>query len=65
MSEVVIGDSLNLEVEVFPNGTYSNSGTIVSGVSNDLTIIRAISKHDINMLHNLSGVCVEEISWGR
>lgn len=63
MSEVLIGDSMNLEVEVFPNGAWSNSGTIVSGISNDQTVIRAISKHDINMRHTTAGVVVKELSW--
>lgn len=64
MSEVIIGDSMNLEIEVFPNATYSNSGTIVSGVSNDLSVIRAISKHDINLRHTTAGVCVTTLTWG-
>lgn len=63
MSEVLIGDSLNLELEVFPNGAWSNSGTIVSGISNDQTVIRAISKHDINLRHTTAGVVVTELSW--
>jgi HK97 family phage major capsid protein len=63
MSEVLIGDSLNLEIEVFPNGAWSNSGTIVSGISNDQTVIRALSKHDINLRHTTAGVVVKELSW--
>lgn len=63
MSEVLVGDSLNLELEVFPNGAWSNSGTIVSGISNDQTVIRAISKHDINLRHTTAGVVVKELSW--
>lgn len=63
MSEVLVGDSLSLEVEVFPNGAWSNSGTIVSGISNDQTVIRALSKHDINLRHTTAGVVVKELSW--
>jgi HK97 family phage major capsid protein len=63
MSEVLIGDSLALEIEVFPNGAWSNSGTIVSGISNDQTVIRAISKADINLRHTTAGVVVTELSW--
>jgi HK97 family phage major capsid protein len=65
MNEVVIGESMGLEVEVFPNGTYSNSGTLVSGISNDLTVIRAIQKHDINLFHTTGGVCITNSSWGQ
>jgi HK97 family phage major capsid protein len=65
MNEVVIGDSMALEAEFFPNATYSNSGTIVSGISNDSSVIRAISKHDIGMLHNAGAVCVNNSSWGQ
>lgn len=64
MSEVIIGDSMNLEVETFVGGAYHNGSSVVSGISNDLMVIRAISKHDINMRHTVSGVVVTELSWG-
>lgn len=65
MDQVIIGESMGLEVEVFPNGTFSNSGTVVSGISNDLTVVRAIAKHDINLRYTTCGVCVSNSSWGQ
>lgn len=64
MSEVIIGDSLAMEVEVFPNGTYSAGGQVVSGISTDRTVVRAIAKHDIGFRHNVSAAIVKNSSWG-
>jgi len=64
MSEVIIADSMALEIEVFPNGAFSQNGSLVSGISTDQTAIRAIAKHDIGMRHSVSGIVVQNSSWG-
>jgi HK97 family phage major capsid protein len=63
MNEVIIGESLACECEVFPNGAWSNSGTIVSGISNDQTVIRCLSKHDIALRRRAGAVVVTKLSW--
>lgn len=63
LNEVVIGDSMALELAVFPDGHYSSAGSVLSGISNDFTVIRAISKHDITMRHTKGGVCVTTLTW--
>lgn len=64
MSEVIVGESMGLEMEVFPNGAYLSGGSVVSGISTDSTVIRAITKHDIGMRHDVSGICVTGVTWG-
>jgi HK97 family phage major capsid protein len=64
MSEVIILDSMDLEAEVFPNGTYYNGTVAVSGISTDQTVCRLIKKVDIGIRHNVSGVRVKALTWG-
>lgn len=65
MDEVLLGDNLALELTVMPNGTYdSGGGTIVSGLSNDQTVVRAISKHDIALRHDVASACIQACKWG-
>lgn len=57
-SQFLIGESSGLEMEFFPNATFDNSGTIVSGISNDLSVFRAKLKHDFAMRYNTSHVSI-------
>lgn len=62
--EFVIGDSMQLQLDVFPNGTYESGGYVRSGISRDQTVIRAIAKHDDLLRHDKAAVVVENLSWG-
>ena len=65
MSEVFIGDSLALELEVFANAAYVDSaGNLRSGVSRDESVARLIRKMDFAMRHVQSGHVTEELTWG-
>lgn len=49
-AEVYIGEAYGLEIDVFPGGAYVDAtGALVSGISTDETVMRAIVQHDINM----------------
>lgn len=63
--QFIIGESMGLEVEMFPNATYDSNGagTIVSGISSDQSVVRAIAKHDFNLRHTKSFVVVSA-RWG-
>jgi HK97 family phage major capsid protein len=64
-SEIIIGDSMALELEFFPNAAFDNSGTVVSGISTDQSVFRAIAKHDIGVRHsNAAGINVTGVTWG-
>lgn len=64
MSEVIVADSLALEMEIFLNGAFNVSGSVVSGISTDQSVIRAIAKHDIGVRHSVFGVHVSGMTWG-
>lgn len=64
MAEVVIGDFMGMAVEVFPNGTWSNAGTIVSGISSDQTVVRVIKKTDLIMRHDYGAAVIQDASNG-
>jgi HK97 family phage major capsid protein len=63
-SQCIIADTMGLEVVVEPNGTYELSdGTVVSGLSHDLTVVRCIQKHDFAMRHDLAGAVLTGVTY--
>lgn len=64
MEHVIIGESMAMALETFPNGTYHDGSSVVSGISTDQTVIRAITKHDIGLRYNTAGVNVTGMTWG-
>jgi HK97 family phage major capsid protein len=64
MSECFIGDSMDMEIEVFDNAVYSQSNTVRSGISRDESVIRLIRKTDFGMRHTEAAYVVEAVTWG-
>lgn len=64
MSECFIGDSMDMEIEVFDNATYSQSGSLRSGISRDESVIRLIRKTDFGMRHVEAAYVVEAVTYG-
>lgn len=64
-SQFIIGESAALAVEAFPNATYDSTGAgnLVSGISNDQSVLRAKAKHDFNMRYPGAFVVVKN-RWG-
>jgi len=46
---LMIADTLNVLVEVFPGGAYQDGAAVVSGISNDETPVRVLREMDFNM----------------
>jgi HK97 family phage major capsid protein len=62
MNEVMIFDSMTLELEVSREGTYIDANSNVqSAFQKDLTLIRAVTEHDFQMRHT-SGVAVNQFN---
>lgn len=63
--QFIIGESLNMEVEAFPNASYDSTGAgaIVSGISSDQSVVRSIQKHDFGLRYRASFVVVA-VRWG-
>ena len=64
MSECYIGDAMGMEIEIFDNATYSQSGTLRSGISRDESVIRLIRKMDFGMRHLVSAHVTEVVTYG-
>jgi HK97 family phage major capsid protein len=47
MSDVLVFDGSEIRIDSFPGGTYDNGGTLVSGISNDQTVLRLIKSTDL------------------
>ena len=45
-SSLMIAESSALEISVYEGGAFSDGGNIVSGISSDQTVIKALSRHD-------------------
>jgi HK97 family phage major capsid protein len=64
MPEVMILDSMQLELAVSRDGTYIDaSGNTQSAFSNDQTLIRAIAEHDFQMRHDASVAILQGVRW--
>jgi len=45
-SSLVIGESMGLQISAFEGGAYNDGNAVVSGISTDQTVLRAIARHD-------------------
>lgn len=63
-SEVFIGEAYGLEFEVFPGGAYVDAtGQLISGISTDETVMRALVQHDINMRQQSAVAVLDRVRW--
>ena len=62
-ADVIVGDSLDMELTFQENAAYVASGSVVSGFSRDESAIRAISKHDMQVRHGESVGIMDQIRW--
>lgn len=63
-AQLLEGDTLGMQVEFFENGAWSNSGTIVSGISSDQSVFRAKSRHDFQLRHPEAFAMLTGVEWG-
>jgi HK97 family phage major capsid protein len=65
MSECIIGDSAAMEVEIFANGAYVDSGgNLRSGISRNESVVRLIRMTDFGMRHTESAHVLEAVTYG-
>jgi HK97 family phage major capsid protein len=62
-SQEVIGDGMQVEATVIPNGTYEEGGQTRSGVSRNQSVVRLVSTHDHNVRYDTCGVSIA-VQWG-
>jgi HK97 family phage major capsid protein len=62
---LVIAENESLMIEAFAGGAYHDGSNVVSGISQDQTVIRAIALHDFGAQQRGAEISVlEEVKWG-
>jgi len=64
MSECYLAESMDMEIQIFDNAAYSQSGTVRAGISRDESVIRLIRKWDFGMRHTSSAWIIEAVTLG-
>lgn len=62
-ADVVIGESLNMSIDVSQEAAYVSGGSLVSAFSRDQTVIRVIAEHDLGMRHDESASYLDTLVW--
>lgn len=63
MTECFIGDAMDMEIEVFPNGVYNQGSSLRSGISRDESCLRLIRKVDFGMRHTEAAHVLEAVAY--
>lgn len=63
LNEFILGDAMALEIEVFNGAAYYDGSSVVSGVSRDQTVIRAIVQHDTGMRQDAAVSVLNTVRW--
>lgn len=62
--EVLLADSLAMEVSFGQDAAYHDGSTVQSGFSTDVSAIRAISRHDFGVAHEEAVAVLTGVKWG-
>ena len=62
-ADVVIGQTLNLVLDVTTDGSFYDGSALQSAFSRDLTLIRAIVEHDLVVRHDYSIAVKTDVDW--
>lgn len=64
MTETLLLDSMQMELAVSREGTYTDgNGVVISAFQNDQTLIRAIEEHDFQLRHDASVAVLQGVRW--
>lgn len=64
MADAIIGDAMEINLDVFPGGAYHDGTAVRSGISRDQTVLRAILQHDFGMRHDASVAILSGVTYG-
>ena len=62
--DVIIGDTMNVKMDVSSEASYVDGATTRSAFQNDLTLLRTIAEHDINVQHTDAIYVLTGVTWG-
>ena len=62
---MVLGENETLEIAVFPGGAYYDGSQVVSGISQNQTVVRLLAHHDLGCQQRGQEIAVmEAVKWG-
>lgn len=64
MGQAVIGQGLATQIEFFPNATWSEAGTITSGISTDQSAFRVLTESDFMLRYDTAASVINKVIWG-
>lgn len=62
--QLIIGKDMDMELQVFENGTYHDGTNTVSGITTDETVVRAIMKTALGMRYAKAAAMLTGVTWG-
>ena len=62
-SSLIIGENTQLLVDVFPGGAYHDGTNVVSGISQDSTVMRVLARHDFGARYRGNEIVVLNVDW--
>lgn len=64
-SDVVIGDAVNMQVDISSEAAYydSSASAVASAFSKDQTVVRVIAEHDLLLRHTESVAYLSDVDW--
>ena len=62
-AQLIIGENTDLIIDVSSEATYYDGTQQVSAFDNDLTLMRALARHDFGARHEEAIAVVEEVDW--
>ena len=62
-SQVVIGDSLSMVLDVSTEATYMDGAGLVSAFSRDETVVRSVAAHDMVLRHTKAVAILTGVKW--
>lgn len=64
-AQLLIGEGLGIEMTAVPHAAYHDGSKVVSGLSTDVSVIRAISRHDFKMKYDRAFGVLTGVKWNR
>lgn len=62
--DVVLGESEQIILDVSQEAAYYDGSQVIAAFSQDQTVIRAMSMHDLGMRHDASAAVLTGVTWG-
>ena len=65
MDQVLIGQSYDTQIEFFRNGAYGTGESLVSGITTDESVVRALMMTTLGLKYAKAGAIINGVIWGK